>query len=183
MTRFADKMKAGINNEMERQDTNVSLQASNAVQDSEHIQQLVNKCNELTVDIKVKVPTLKNSNITIDQKNLHQEMERSMIVHSHIIHDVYQMKCLVQKMKVLLNSLVGTLHHSLKFKNQLRVKSAKEMETYIAQEASYNIININIQNVNNIIERSSELSNMMKQKIGFIRDLTKMKTQEMYSAE
>jgi hypothetical protein len=181
MSTFKEKMSQGIENEMENQFQKGRALTAQAQEDAAKIQQLIDTCNSLTVDIKVKVPTLKDSDISIDKNNLRQEMERTMVLHSYIIDDIYQMKCLVQKMKVLLNSLVGIIHHNLKFKNQLRLKSAKEMETYIAQEPSYNIININIQNVNNIIDRSTDHSGLIKQKIGFIRDLIKMRTQELFS--
>jgi len=180
MSAFSEKMNQGIENEIENEFQKGKALTVQVQQDNIKIQQLIDACNSLTVDLKVKVPFLDSSAIAIDKNNLHQEMERTMVLHSHIIDDIYQMKCLVQKMKALLNSLVGILHHNLKFRNQLRLKSAKEMETYIAQEPSYNIINMNIQNVNNVIDRSTDQSGMIKQKIGFIRDLIKMRTQEMF---
>jgi len=181
MSPFGELMKEGIQGQMENEFQKNQANTAQAQVDAEKIQNLIDKCNILTSSIQIKVPTLKKSHMAIDKANLHAEMERTMVLHSYIIDDIFTMKTLLQKMKVLLNGLVGILHHNLRFKNQLRLKGAKEVETYIAQEPSYNTININIQSVNNIIERSNELSSMIKQKIGFIRDLTKMRTQEMFS--
>ena len=87
----------------------------------------------------------------------------------------------IEEMKVILNSVVGSLHHNLRFKNQYKLKSKTEVETYIAKDPFYNMINIRIKRIQSQLEKSENYSGMIKQKIGFIRDLTKMRTQEMFN--
>ena len=181
MSPFYEKLNQGIQSEMENEFTKYQVHASHTKEQEDKIQNLLQKLEQLMLSTHVKVTGLSSSDIAIDKNNLHSEMEKTMVLHSNIIDDIHNLKILQEKMKVLLNSVVGILHHNLKFKNQLKLKTGKELETYIVQEPSYNTINVNIKNIQNMIERSSEYSGMLKQKIGFIRDLTKMRTQEMFS--
>ena len=144
------------------------------------IQDLLDRLELIESGTCIKVPELSRKDISIDQNHLSVEFETSMILHSHIITDIRRLKDILEEMKVLRNTLVGILHHSLKLQNQYRLKTAKEFDTYIAQEPSYNTINLKIQKMKSLITQSEEYSADMKQKIGFIRDLTKKRTQEMY---
>jgi len=178
---FFAKVGQEIGNDMETEYTQQKVHRQQEVDEQKLIQGLMMQVDELEKSVVVRVPNLKNSDISIDKRNLHSEMEKTMVMQSNIIDDIYGLKCTQEKMKVLLNGLVGILHHNLRFRNQFKIKTAKEIETYIAKETSYNAINIRICNIQHLIDRSSEYSNMIKQKVGFIRDLTKMRTQEMFS--
>lgn len=178
---FFAKVSQGIEEEMENEFVKFQSQNQQSAEDQKRLHDLLQSADTLQKSIQIRVTELSRSDISIDKKNLHGEMESTMVLHSNLIEDIYQLKGIIEKMKVLLNGVVGILHHNLKFKNQFRLKSAKEVETYIAQEPAYNAINVRIKELQNLVERSTEFSSMIKQKIGFIRDLTKMRTQEMFS--
>jgi hypothetical protein len=178
---FFAKVAQGIDEEMENEFTKFQSQNQKSQQDQQKLQELLLSADVLQKSINIRVTQLSRADIAIDKKNLHGEMESTMVLHSNLIEDTFQLKGLIEKMKVLLNGVVGILHHNLRFKNQFRLKSAKEMDTYIAQEPAYNAINVRIKELQNLVERSQEFAGMIKQKIGFIRDLTKMRTQEMFS--
>jgi len=141
---------------------------------------LMNKLLDIEKRAIIKVSSLRREDVSINKDQLNEEMESSMVVHSNIIEDIYTLQLVMEEMKVVLNSVVGTLHHNLKFKNQFKLKTTKDLETHIAKDPLYNQINIRIKRVQSLIEKSENYSGMMKQKIGFIRDLTKMRTQEMF---
>lgn len=136
--------------------------------------------SEIEAKAIVKVPSLSREDISIDKTRLNEEMERAMVIHSNIIEDIHTLKLVVEEMKVILNSVVGSLHHNLKFKNQYKLKTTKDLDTHIAKDPLYNQINIRIKRIQSLIEKSENYSGMLKQKVGFIRDLTKMRTQEMF---
>jgi len=134
--------------------------------------------------VKIKVQNLSQSDLSkVDKNNLHTEMETAMLTHSKIIDDVYQMKVAIGDMKAIRNSLTQMLHHKLKFRNQLNLKSAKEIQTYMDADATFNQVNIQIKKLEALIEKSQEFSSLLRSKIGFIRDLTKLKTQELFGEQ
>ena len=178
---FFKSMSQGIENQMQKETNNNLKQHQQLDADKTRIQMLVDQAEKIQQSVSIQVPQLHSKDISIDKKMLNKEMESAMVLHSNIIDDIFKLKNLVEQMKVLLNSAVGILHHNLKFKNQYKLKTTKELDTYIAREPSYNIINVRIREIQNLIDRSMEYSGLIKQKIGFIRDLTKMRTQEMFS--
>jgi len=181
MSPFTQKMNQEIDLQMNNEFTSYQSNKQQIAESVNKINVLLTKMKQLKESVVIKVTGLNPSDIGIDKKRLIGEMQESMVLHSNIIEDIFNLKQVQEKMKVMLNGLVGILHHNLKFQNQYNLRPGKELDTYIAKEPSYNTINIEIRNVQNMIERSSELSGIMKQKIGFIRDLTKQRTQEMFS--
>jgi len=173
MSTFLSKMNTEIGKEMENTNTQNQVE-------QKYIADFMEQTDLLEKSVIIKITELKKSQLAIDKNNLRQEMETSMVLQSNIIEDIFNLKNTLEKMKVVRNGLVGILHHNVRFKNQFKLKTAKEIETYIAKEPSYNNINIRICHIQNFIEKSSEFCGMMKQKIGFIRDLTKQRTQEMF---
>lgn len=142
--------------------------------------EILSKIDAIENKAILRVFKLGKEDISIDKNNLIQEMESAMVLHSNVIDDIFTLKMVIEEMKIILNSLIGSLHHNLKFKNQYKLKSKTEIDTYIAKDPFYNIVNIRIKKIQSQLEKSENFSGMLKQKIGFIRDLTKMRTQELY---
>jgi len=149
-------------------------------EEQEKKKQLIGMIDSILARVKVRVVDVTRDDIMIDKDNLLIDMENSMIFHSHIIKDICDLRNALEEMKTIRNSLIQLLHHRLRFKNQFHLKSVKEIETYISGDEAYNHINLQIQKVEAQIEKSSEFSSMLKSKIGFIRDVTKLKTQELF---
>ena len=181
MSPFGDKMIQGIDSQMESELVINKAQQKRSSEDQKQINDLVTAAMNLQRSVKIKVTSLSKSDMAIDKHQLRTEMEDTMVLQSNIIEDMFAVRGVIEKLKAILNQVVGILYHNLKFNNQYRLKSAKDMETYLAQDPSYNTVNIRIKELQNFVDRSQEFSGMIKQKIGFIRDLTKMRTQEMYS--
>jgi len=179
---FVQRVGMEMDSEIELQQTEHSNHQLDKLNDQQKIQFLLDQIETIEKSVLVHVPKLKKKDLEIDINTLRENMEETMILHSHIIDDIYSLRSAQEQLKTLLNGLVGILHHSLKFKNPFKLKTTKEMDTYIAKEPSYNTLNIRIRNVQNMIDKSLEYSALLKQKIGFIRDLLKDRTQDKYSA-
>lgn len=129
---------------------------------------------------KIKVSDLKDNDLKIDQDNLLLEMENTMILHSYVINDIFELKKVLETLKSHSNALIQLLHHKLRFQNQYKLKTIKEIETYISGDRYYNRANELLKQIEAQIEKSSQISFDLKQKISFIRDVQKHKTQELY---
>jgi len=143
-------------------------------------QKLLNMLIELVSKIKIRVPNVSKSDLSIDQDNLAIDMEETMILHSNVINDLQELRNAKEEMKIILNGIVQELHHKFRFKNSYTLKSGKEVEIYIAGDPVYNQVNVQIKKVEAQIEKSQEFSSLLKSKIGFIRDLTKLQTQKLF---
>lgn len=162
------------------QETERKMSEINEVKQVENQKAILAKVESIEERAIIRVLSLDKSDISIDKTRLSEEMERSMVLYSHVIEDIFTLKLVLEEIKVILNGVVGNLHHNLKFKNQYNLKTTKDLETHIAKDQLYNLINVKIKRIQSLIEKGDNYSNLLKQKIGFIRDLTKMRTQEMF---
>lgn len=175
---FFTEVETRMNHDLEQYRSQNELKNQNTEEFNK--QCLLEALNNITHRIKIKVPDIDRPDLKIDKNNLQMEMEETMILHSNVLDDLFQLRTVKEEMKAIMNSLVQILHHRVKFKNQYKLKTTREVETYIAGDAIFNQINIQIKKVEAQIEKSSELSSLLKSKIGFIRDLTKLKAQELF---
>jgi hypothetical protein len=130
--------------------------------------------------IKVRVPTITNEQLSLDRAHLLEDMERTMILHSHVIEDIYDFQKALEEMKVVQNSLVCLLHLNIKFRNKLRVKGAKELDTFIASDYTYNEVNMKIKNLQYLTEKSNNYSGLIKQKLNFLREMSQLERAKLY---
>jgi hypothetical protein len=131
--------------------------------------------------LKLKILEISDSQLSIDKNNLIDDMEKTMILHSHIIDDIFNLQGCLDDIKIVQNSLVCLLHHSLKFKNKFKLKGNKELDTYMASDYYYNKISISVSRLVSLIAKSNNFSGLIKQKIAFIRDIQKDYTARLYS--
>lgn len=181
---FFKEIEKNVFNEMEHVDRAERRQMAKDVEEEEKKQKLLQAMYERMQNVKVKVRELDEKNLgKVDKNNLMTEMEDAMLTHSKIIDDIFQMKNALQDMISIRNSLTQMLHHKLKFRNQLNLKTSKEIQTYMDADATFNKVVMQIKKVEAQIEKSQEYSSLLRSKIGFIRDLTKLKTQELFGEQ
>lgn len=154
--------------------------AEAAAKEKEKKQKLLAITKQVESRLTIRVPSLTNDQISIQRDNLVEDMDRSMILHSHIIEDIFALQQALEDIKVIQNSLLCLLHHSLKFKNKIKLKGNRELDTYMASDYFYNEINLASKRIINMIEKSNSYSVLIRQKIGFIRDLQKDHTAKYY---
>lgn len=159
----------------------INIQNSEALEkEKEKKQKLLAITKQVESRLIIRVVTLTNEQVSIQRENLVEDMDRTMILHSHIIEDIFNLQQALEDIKVIQNSLLCLLHHSLKFKNKIKIKGNRELETYMASDYYYNEINLAAKRVVNMIEKSNNYSVLIRQKIGFIRDLQKDNTAKYY---
>jgi hypothetical protein len=105
-----------------------------------------------------------------------------MILHSKVIDDICDFQNALEDIKVIQNSLVCLLHHSLKFKNKIKLKGGKELDTYMASDYFFNELNISVKRITSLIEKGNGYSGLLKQKIGFLRELQRDQTSKYYKS-
>ena len=153
-------------------------------EENEEKKRLLISLAERMEKVKIKVQSLSQGDLAkVDKNNLMSEMESAMMTHSKIIDDIFQMKTALEDMKSIRNNLTQMIHHKLKFRNQLNLKTAKEIQTYMDADVIFNQVIVQIKKVEAQIEKSQEFSSLLRSKIGFIRDLTKLKTQELFGEQ
>jgi len=148
--------------------------------EKEKKQRLLAITKDVESKIQVRVLTLTSEQLTIQREDLVEDMDRTMVLHSHIIEDIFSLQRALEDIKVIQNSLLCLLHHSLKHKNKVRLKGNKELDTYMASDYFYNEINIAVKRIQSLIEKSNNYSGLVKQKIGFLRDLQKDQTAKRF---
>lgn len=159
----------------------INIQNQEALaKEKEKKQKLLAITKQVESRLQVRVLSLSNEQVSVQRDNLVDDMDRTQILHSHIIEDIYNLQQALEDIKVIQNSLVCLLHHSLKFKNKIKLKSSRELETYMASDYFYNEINLSIKRITNLIEKSNNFSVLIRQKIGFLRDLQKNETAKHY---
>jgi hypothetical protein len=136
---------------------------------------------EMEKSVLMRVPDLSEEELKIDKYNLVSELEKTMILHSHIIQDLQDLRIFRSAISNILDNLIGKLYHFLKFKNQYNLKTTKEIEVYLGLNPTYIQIRNKVKALDAQIEKSEENGNLLKNKVGFIRDYTKYKTQEMFN--
>lgn len=181
MTDFFQSVQNSMNQDINTHAVQKQDNQQLSKKEQEDIKNLLVSAEVLQNSVQVKVEGLSQDDISIDKHNLVGGMEKSMVLRSHIIDDIFNVKCVINKLKVIRNMIVTVLHHNLRFKNQYNLKSMKEVETYMASDRSYNTINVRIKDLENFVDRLDAFSQTVREKIGFIRDLTKLKTQECFN--
>jgi hypothetical protein len=130
--------------------------------------------------IKLRVETVTQDQFNINQQDIIDDMEKTMVLHSKLIEDVFDFQRALEELKVVHNSLVCLLHHGYKFKNKLKIKGAKELDTYISSDYAHNEINIKIKKIQALIERGNSYSRLIDRKIGFIKEVAQTQRARMY---
>ncbi len=180
MTDFANKINQEIHQSLETEFVQHTDNQQRSESDIQRLKLLMHQAKTIFNNVKIRVPTLSANETNINRKKLHDAMEKSMVLNSKILDDLFELRNALDNINVVLNGVVGILYHNLKFKNRLKLKTTKELDTYVAQERSYNTVNLYCSQIKNSIDRSKGYSSNVKQKIGFIRDLMQSRTQEMY---
>ena len=159
----------------------INIQNAEALaKEKEKKQKLLTITKQVEARLTIRVNSLSNEQVSIQRDNLVEDMDRTMILHSHIIEDIFGLQSALEDIKVIQNSLLCLLHHSLKFKNKIKIKGNRELDTYMASDYYYNEINLAAKRIINMIEKSNNYSVLIRQKIGFIRDLQKDSTAKYY---
>lgn len=141
---------------------------------------LVEEVRKIMDNVKITTPNIPHGTNSIDEDNLISSMEQTMVLHSNLIEDIFTLRQTKEKIHVILNSIVAILHHKFKFKNQYQLKTVTEIDKYIAGDEHYNQVNIHLQNIDALIKKQEEHAKRISQKIGFLRDITKLQTQKMF---
>lgn len=159
----------------------INIQNTEALEkEKEKKQKLLAITKQVEERIKVRILSISQEQLSIQRDNIVDDMDRTMVLHSHIIEDIFQLQQALEDIKVIQNSLICLLHHSLKHKNRIKIKGTKELDTYIASDYFYNEINLASKRVIYMIEKSNNYSRLISQKIGFLRDLQKDHTAKLY---
>lgn len=155
----------------------LNIQTDAAIdKETEKKKRLLAIMKDIESKLKVRVLALTPEQLTIQRDNIVDDMDKTMVLNSHIIDDIFNLQRTLEDVKVIQNSLLCLLHHSLKFKNKIRLKGSKELDTYIASDYYFNEINVATKRLSGMIEKSNNYSGLIKQKIGFLRDLQKDQT-------
>lgn len=130
--------------------------------------------------IKIRVAKIEPNQLSINQDNIVDDMEKTMVLHSNVIDDIFDFQKILEEFKVVQNSLSCLLHHGYKFKNKLKIKGGKELETYIASDYTFNEVNIRIKQIQSLIERANNYSRLIDRKIGFLKEISQIQRAKYY---
>ena len=146
----------------------------------EKVAEYLQRAENIFEQSHIKVTSIPQNKLRIDADNLNLQTEESMILYSDIMDDVFNLNQILERLKVILNGIVGLLHHKIKFNSPYRLKYVREVEKYIEQEPSYNIINVKVKTIKAQIDKSEKMADLVHEKIRYLRDLKKKKTSENY---
>jgi hypothetical protein len=177
---FYQKVSNGIDSEISHRDARNKTMTHRREQDEAKKELLVKEVNRLMGGVKITTPNIPHGANSIDEDNLIMSMEQTMVLHSNLIDDIFILRQTKDKIEVILNSIVTILHHQLKFQNQYQLKTVTEIDKYIVGDQHYNQVNIHLRNVDALIKKQEEHAKRISQKIGFLRDITKLQTQKMF---
>ena len=75
--------------------------------EKEKKQKLLDITKQVESRIKIKVISLSDEQLRIDKENIVDDMDRTMILHSHIIDDVFDLQKSLEEIKVIQNSYIS----------------------------------------------------------------------------
>lgn len=179
-TAFYQTVSNGIDEEVVFSKTKAQIMKEEYQKEEDKKNLLVQEVKKIMDSVKISTPKIPHGTNSIDEDNLVMSMEQTMILHSNLIDDIFVLRQTKEKITVILNSIVAILHHKFKFKNQYQLKTVTEIDKYIVGDEHYNQVNIHLQNIDALIKKQEEHAKRIAQKIGFLRDITKLQTQKMF---
>jgi len=131
---------------------------------------LLNQVKSIIGNTIIRVEYIDEDVYKVDKSNMLGEIYRLQLLSSKIREDIFDIKNSIQKIKTIQYAMASYIEEEARKRPINPAKTIKEVEQYIHTDRYYNDLEIELNRVQGILERTTSMSISVNTQIGFIRD-------------